>query len=250
MQRALALVGHSLVTTLTRRRMAGVAAVAVAPLALAVAVLQLADQAPESFDGLFLSVGVGLVVPLIALVVGVGALRDDLESGAIVHLVTRGVRRETVLVARMAAAAGATVLASAVALTLPLLVLGGDGVEAWRLALPVGALAGVAYTALFTLLGVAVKRAGLLGLAYLVVWEGVVASSPLLFRYATVAYWVRSIIANSDLASGDPGGNPLAGAVATTPESLAALTVIVLVATVLGALWFGGREFAGPEPEA
>jgi ABC-type transport system involved in multi-copper enzyme maturation permease subunit len=248
-KRFAALVRHSLHATLGGRRLAGVGALALAPLAVALAIRYGADAHPDTMDPVFLGIGAGLVVPLIALVIGVSVLREDLDRGAIVHLITRGVPRETVLAARLTAAAAATALAGAVALTLPLLVVGGEGFDAWRVGVPVAALAGAAYTGLFTLLGVSVRRAGLLGLGYLVVWETVVASSPLLFRFASVGYWARSLIQASDAVDPAVTGGSFAGDPASATASVIALVSILLVTGLIGAAWFARREFAGPEPE-
>ncbi len=249
MARFAALTRHSLKTSLSGRRAAGLLLAALVPLALAAAAARW-GQDPAIYEEVTVSVGVALVVPLIALVASVGALRDDVHSGAIVHLVTRPVRREAVLAARVLAAWVITLGASLVALSLPLVLFGSQGVDAWWVGVQATVPASAAYASLFTLLGVIVDRAALVGLVYLVAWEVVVATSAFFFRYATVAYWVRSLVAQrgtldaafeAGLVSGDP---------ASLTNSLIVLAGIVLVAVAAGAAWFARLEFRGPEPEA
>lgn len=248
-ERAWALTTHGFRQTLQGRRLIGAILVCLVPVGLAIAAQQGGDVPASEMDPLFFVVGLGLVVPLIALLIGVSALREDLEEGTIVHLVTRPVRRETVLVTRLVGAAAAVILLAGVALTLPLVVLGGAVSGFWQLALTVSLLSGITYTALFALLGAVTKRAVLLGLLYLVAWEGVVASTPLFFSKLTVAYWARAIVANNAPEGSTVAQDLISGAIPGTGASILVLVLVTLVATVAGAAWFGQREFAGAEPE-
>lgn len=249
LDRLTALTTHGIRQAFSGRRLIGIGVLAVVPLALAVTIVQVDPSVGAGeLDPVLLVVGLGLVVPLIALLIGVSALREELEEGTIVHLVTRPVRRESVLITRLIASAAAVVIVGAVALTLPLVVIGGAA-GVWGIALQVTVLTALAYTSLFALLGAVTKRAVLLGLVYLVGWEGVVASTPLVFRKLTVAYWARSIVANQDLTSAEVVRGMLTGPAASTPTSILVLLGVAVVAAGLGAAWFGHREFAGPEPE-
>lgn len=233
------------------RRTIGLGLLVVAPAALALAMDQLApglDVQGELVPVIFV-VGVGLVVPLLALIVGAGTLRDELREGTIVHLATRPVRRETILVTRVIAAAAAVALLGALSLTLVVPVIGSEALDAWQLGLGVTVLASIAYTGLFALLGVATRRAVLLGVVFIVGWEGAVASSPLVFRNLTVAYWLRSIVANQELPATEVVAESIGSTAASTGVSIAVLLGVGLVAGLLGALWFARRELPGPEPE-
>lgn len=248
--RALALTRHAIGQALVGRRRIGVGLLALTPLAIALALQQLAPgNVSDELEPALLLTGVGLVVPLIALFLGASVLRDDVTSGAIVHVLTRPVRRETVALSRLAGAAGATILVGLVAVTLPLIVLGSGAFDTWRIAVQGTVLAGAAYGSLFAMLGALVQRATLVGLVFLVAWEGVVASTGLFFRNATVAYWLRSFMANGDSTGSDAVAETLTGTVASTQASLAAVLAVVAGAALVAALWFARREFAGPEPE-
>lgn len=248
-ERAWALATHGFRQTLQGRRLIGAGLIGLVPLGLAIAVQQGGDVPAAEMDPLFFVVGLGLVVPLIALLIGVSTLREDLESGAIVHLVTKPVRRETVLVTRLLGSAAAVLLIAAIALSLPLVVLGGAVAEMWQLALQVTLLSALAYTALFALLGAVTKRAILIGLLYLVGWEGVVASTPLVFSKFTVAYWARAIVVNNAPASSTVANDLISGTPPSTGASITVLLLVAVGAAVAGAVWFGQREFAGAEPE-
>lgn len=246
-----ALAWYTAKASFTGRRLIGLSLIAAVPVAFAFVVAWLWGPLTTTDLSVFmLVVGVGLVVPLLALIAGVGALRDDLGSGAIVHLITKPVRREVIVATRVLTAAGVTYAAALVALTLPLLVGGSAGFDAWWIGIRVSLVASLAYTSLFAFLGVVIKRAALLGLVYLVAWEIVVASTPFFFRFTTIAYWLRSIMVQDAAIDPVVDAQLLFVSPATTMDSLIVLGGLVLVLVAGGMLWFGRREFAGPEPDA
>ena len=117
-------------------------------------------------------VGLGLAVmlPVIALIVGTGVLGSEVDDGTIVHLLTKPLPRRDIILAKLLVAAGVSAVATAV----PLFAVGvlADGTR-FGLALAVAAAAGaVAYSALFLLLSLLTRRPVLLGLVYILVWEG------------------------------------------------------------------------------
>ena len=119
-------------------------------------------------------VGFGVVLPLIAVIVGTGVLGTEIDDGSIVHLLTTPVPRRTIVLTKLAVATGVTAVAAAV----PLFV-AGMIVASARLGfgLAIGAVAGAAaYTALFLALSLVSRRPVLLGLIYLVVWESALAN--------------------------------------------------------------------------
>lgn len=193
-------------------------------------------------------VGVGLVVPLICLIVGVGSLRDDLREGTIVHLSTRPVRREAIVVTRLIGAGLVAALLGVVSISLAMPVV-GVGAASWPLTAGVTVVASLAYTSAFAMLGVVTRRATLVGLAFIVAWEGVVAGSGLIFRTWTLAYWVRSILINGGGTPADALRDTIAQGPAGTATSLLVLAGVAVGAALAGAIWFSRQELAGPEPE-
>jgi ABC-2 type transport system permease protein len=127
---------------------------------------------PASDWGQPVIVGLGLavVLPVIALIVGTGVLGSEVEDGTIVHILTKPLARRDIIIAKLLVAAGVTAVTSAV----PLFVAGvlADSVR-FGLALAIAATAGaIAYSALFLLLSLLTRRPVLLGLLYILVWEG------------------------------------------------------------------------------
>lgn len=136
--------------------------------------------------------GLTLLVPVGSLLVATGALGEMRDSGTLSYLWLRPVGR-----ARMAVVAYAAVLARALPLTVvPLgmagLIVGGPQLAAAGLLAAVFGTA--AYTAVFLLLGLLTRRAVLIGLVYVALWEGVVAGLGTGPARVAIRTYVRSVL--------------------------------------------------------
>ena len=118
--------------------------------------------------------GFSVVLPLTALIIGTSVLGAEVDDGSVVHLLATPVPRRAIVTTKFVVAAVVTMLFGAVPELLAGLIATGP-----RLALGLfaGALvAAVVYNALFVCLSTATSRALVAGLAYVVVWEGVLAN--------------------------------------------------------------------------
>jgi ABC-2 type transport system permease protein len=158
--------------------------VALGLIGVAVAVVGWAvGQSNESFEFIRLENAVGVIsliaftilVPVVALVFAAASLGETREDGTLVYLWLRPMRRWTVVVGAWLAALTVSVPLTVipVAITAVLLDVGSGLVWATVIASVVGV---VVYSALFVLLGLLVKNAIVWGLAYVIIWEGVVAA--------------------------------------------------------------------------
>jgi ABC-2 type transport system permease protein len=155
----------------------------------------LGSGSPRLSDGVNLvaSVGLGLVLPIVALVFGGAALGDLREDKTLVYLWLRPMDRWPIVVGAALAAATLTAPIVFVSIVLAAVLTGvGSGlVGASVLAVAVGL---VVYVCLFTFLGVWLKRSIVWGLAYILIWEGFVAQAgPGVARVAMRSY-TRSIL--------------------------------------------------------
>ncbi|MCW2607603.1 MAG: hypothetical protein JWO60_2296 [Frankiales bacterium] len=209
----MSLLALSLRSVLRGRRVVGVTVLPVLLGVLAV-VLRLTAGTADRSDAYGVLAGelLVLVLGLVGLVLGVNAFDDERDEGTLgLLLATTGPRRRTV-VAKWAAASGVTALAClpatagclvlATASELPL----GEAAAGLVLAT---LLAAAAYTAVFVLLSLVLRRAVLVGLAYLVLWEGLLAGTTTAFRDLSVgAYASRLVGAPFDdppFSTADPG---------------------------------------------
>lgn len=146
-------------------------------------------------DAVRLIAGLGLagVVPVVSLVFGGAALGDLRDDKTLVYLWLRPMDRWPIVVG---AALAAFTLAAPISIV-PLLAtaaltgVGGDIVGATFASVLVGV---VAYTGVFTMLGVWLRRYIVWGLAYILIWEGFIAQAgPGVARFAIRRY-TRSIL--------------------------------------------------------
>lgn len=119
--------------------------------------------------------GLGLVAPVIGLVLGSAALGTWRDDETMVYVWLRPVSRWVIGLAGTLAALTVTLPASVI----PMTVAAGIGTD-WdgeiiRASAISMSLASVAYTALFVLLGLVIKRALVWGLVYVFIWEFFIA---------------------------------------------------------------------------
>ena len=133
-----------------------------------------AEQALEVTRRLLSDLGIGVLLPLVAVIVGTAAIGSELDDGTIVSLLaTPGPGWLSLLVTR-AGAGLVTGLLGAPAWAIAAILGGGD--PGLALGFVAGTIVGaLEYTAIFVALSLMTSRALVVGLAYVVVWEGVIA---------------------------------------------------------------------------
>jgi ABC-2 type transport system permease protein len=164
------------------------------PLLLIVVAL-LAKLSPAPTDVWVSPVVVGLgfaaVLPLIALVVGTGVLGSEIDDGTITHILAKPMPRSEIILTKLAVAAGITAVVAGVPLFVTGLIAGEPAVA---FALFVAAVVGaVAYSAFFLLLSLVSRRPVLLGLVYVVLWEGVLGNLLTGTRQLSIEQYVVTI---------------------------------------------------------
>lgn len=192
-------------------------------------------------SGLLSNLGIGTLMPLVALLFGTGALGAEIEDGTAVFLLAKPISRRTVVLTKLAVAA-----ACSAALTCgPMLLAGVIAAGGLGEGLVVGMAAGAAigsllYCAVFVALSLITGRALVFGLAYVLIWEGLLAG---LFA-GTRTFSIRQ----QTLAFADAIGS-IPQAVFDAPLDLATAIVVgavVLVgATLLAIRRLGSFEISG-----
>lgn len=135
--------------------------------------------------------GLAVVLPVIALIVGTGVLGSEVDDGTIIHILTKPLPRRDIILAKLLVATVVTALTTAV----PLFVVGvlADSVRL-GVALAIAAVVGsLAYSALFLLLSLVTRRPVLLGLVYVLVWEGLLGRFVSGTRVLSIEQYVISL---------------------------------------------------------
>jgi ABC-2 type transport system permease protein len=140
--------------------------------------------------------GLSLYAPVVTLVFASASLGDPAEDGTLVYFWLRPVPRWQIV-------AGTYLATLTVALPLVLVSLGlsaalsGAGHGLVRGTLVSATLAVIAYGGIFTWLGLRVRRALVWGLAYILLWEGFVASAGKSASRLAVRAYTRSVLARA-----------------------------------------------------
>ena len=145
---------------------------------LVVGLAVLADSLGEPPDEwgppVIVGLGIAVVLPVLALVLGPGVLGAEIDDGTVLHILAQPLPRREIILAKLTVAAVVTAVTIAAPMFAVGLVAGDVGLGvALAVATAVGA---VAYTALFLALSLVTRRPVLVGLVYVLIWEGVLGN--------------------------------------------------------------------------
>ncbi|MFE1348151.1 ABC transporter permease subunit, partial [Streptomyces sp. NPDC058757] len=133
------------------------------------------------------------MVPLIGVIAGTGAIGPEIDDGSIVYLLSKPVKRPTIIVTKLIVAIAVTMVFSAVPTLIAGFILNGNGQQV-AVAYTVAALvASIAYSALFLLLGTISRHAVVIGLVYALVWEALFGSLIAGARTLSVQQWALAL---------------------------------------------------------
>lgn len=181
------------------------------------------------------------ILPLVALVFGTAALGSELEDGTAVYLIIKPIPRWRIIAAKMLVAAGLTVaLIMPATVATGILVAGfGPGSMATTFAYALAASAGgAAYACAFVALSAFTGRALIIGLAYTLIWEGVLAGLLEGTRFLSIRQATLGIAAGLD----EP---PFGQAPLELPLSVAIIALVIVGSFVLGSLRLARFEIRG-----
>jgi ABC-2 type transport system permease protein len=118
--------------------------------------------------------GLAVVLPVISLIVGTGVLGAEIDDGTIVHILTKPLPRWQIVLPKLAVGAGVSTLTVAI----PLYVVGvlAHSVRLGLALVVASAVGALAYSAVFLALSLITRRPVLLGLVYVLIWEGLLGN--------------------------------------------------------------------------
>jgi ABC-2 type transport system permease protein len=193
------------------------------------------------------------LVPLSALILASGMIRDEIEGQTLTYLLIRPMPRPMIYAAKLVAAWLVTAGLAAVFTTLALAVIHWGADDFWGGILPgraaqvaaLDALSLAVYIALFGALSLVVRWVLPLGVAYIVLFEGIFANIDFSVRRLTVLWYAR-ILAERwlGLHVSDWAIN-----LDEAPGGLEALLGATLVLALAAAFLFGTREIRMKTPE-
>jgi len=173
-------------------------------------------------------VGMGFagVLPVMALIVGASVLGSEIDDGTAVHLLTKPLPRREIVLTKLLVASLVTVVTVGAAMAATALLAAGEQPRLLPGMLAGTAVGAVAYCTLFLTLSLLTRRPVLIGLAYVLVWESLLAN---LVEGTAVLSIQQYSLATTVAVS----GTDLFGSRVSTPVSLAMAAIVTVGAAAL-----------------
>jgi ABC-2 type transport system permease protein len=175
------------------------------------------------------SLSVTVVIPVIALVLASSGFGAEIDDGTVVYLLTKPVGRPAIVATKLAVTALIGIV-TAVTSTLVTGLIALHEFDATRVVLAflvASALGAFLYTAIFLALGLITRRGMLIGLIYLVVWEGTASQLFPGMRSLSVRQYMLSV---ADAISTATPGQPLSTVPHATAYQMSAIVAIAAIA--------------------
>lgn len=173
----------------------------------------------ENFLRIF---GIGIAVPVIALIATTTLINSEFDDGSMIYLLTKPISRLTIIASKAVIVLGAGVVFGALMMFVAgLLMVGSDGRVAVA-ALAGGAVSTIAYVGIFTALATTMKRSVIGCLLFWLIWESTISSLFSPVKWLSARAWGNAAIQHIANVPGD--GNP------GVPLAYAALAALVALA--------------------
>jgi ABC-2 type transport system permease protein len=219
---------------LGRRRTVLLVLLAGVPVLLAIVFRAANDADVAGFaTGVLDAVAVTLLLPIVAVLFGTAAFGAEIEDGTILYLLAKPLSRWAVVAAKYLAAVGVTTLLTVVSVLVAGAIemgpLGEEGAAATRAFMAAMLVGSFGYVAVFLTLSLFTRRALLIGLVYVLVWEG--ALSTLLPGIANLSIRQFSLGVANGFWQMAPDEARL------TPSTALPLVIILVVVALVLASW-------------
>ena len=192
-----------------------------------------------------------VLAPLTALLYAAGIVQDEVEEQTLTYLLLRPLPRWALYATRLAAAWLTTTVLTVLFTTLTLTVIYWNTSGLWGDVLPrraatvaaLMALAQTGYCSLFGLIGLLTRRSLLTGLAYIIVFEGLLANFDAVVRRLTVMYYFRVLSLHWLAPSGSEKWSIDLATAPSAERCLWTLLAVCALLVCLGAVVMRRREF-------
>lgn len=175
-------------------------------------------------EPILLGFGIAVVLPVMALIVGASVLGSEIDDGTVVHILAKPLPRREIVLSKLLVAVVATTVTVGAGMVLAGLVAGSAQLG---LGLLVGTVVGVlAYSALFLALSLLTRRPVLVGLVYILIWEGVLGNAVPGTRVISIQQYVVTVAERV-------AGTTLFEGTVSLPVSVVMAAVVSVAATVL-----------------
>jgi ABC-2 type transport system permease protein len=140
---------------------------------------------------LLVGLGFTVILPVIALIVSTAVLGAEIDDGTVVHILTKPLPRRDIVLTKL----GVAVLVTALTVGIPMYVTGvlAGSVKLGLAVAAASAIGALAYGALFLALSLVTRRPVLVGLVYVLVWEGLLGNLVSGTGVLSIGQYVRTL---------------------------------------------------------
>ena len=177
----------------TKGRLIGITIIGLLPILLGWVIGRQSDDPLEAGVGFISYMGLSILIPIVALIFASASLGDTREDGTLVYLWLRPISRFSVSTGAWAASITIALPLTVIPITISAILL-DTGNSVVTATIITSILAVLAYSGLFVTLGLIVKNPVLWGLAYIFIWEAIVASFAKPAAALAVSGYSRAII--------------------------------------------------------
>ena len=219
------------------RRVLALALLALVPVVAATAFASAGEIEPDLFWARLLQrLAIPTITAFIAVVIGGSAIGDEREDGTILYLASTPLSRLTLVLSKVAAAWTATMALLAPAVVASGAIALGDEATAAQIAWPLlgVALAALCYCAVASWLAMVVRRPVVIGVLYILLWEGSIATFAASADRFSIAAYGRAIAVEGVID-------------VNAPETAPAAAAVVLLAVTALATWAAARRMTRTE---
>ncbi|KOG91596.1 ABC transporter permease subunit [Streptomyces varsoviensis] len=215
---------------LGRRRALILCALPVLLLVIAAAIRAMTGADDQTAADVLGGFALATMVPLIGVIAGTGAIGPEIDDGSVVYLLAKPVKRPTIIFTKLLVAIGVSVAFSAVPTLIAGFLLNGNSQQIAVAYAVAAAVASIAYSAIFLLLGTVTRHAVVVGLVYALVWEALFGSIVDGARTLSVQQWALALAQKigADGAISSAVGLPLA--------------LVLLIGVTVVATWYAGQK--------
>ncbi|MBB2894282.1 ABC transporter permease [Flexivirga oryzae] len=158
------------------------------------------DSGAEGFLRVF---GIGIVVPVVALVATTTLINSEFDDGSIIYLLTKPVSRLTIISSKAVVVLAAGIVFAAVPMLLAGFLLVGGSSHVAVAAFAGGVVSTVAYVGIFTVLATTMKRSIVGCLLFWLLWESTISSLLSPVKWLSARAWGTAVIQHLATALGD-----------------------------------------------
>lgn len=161
---------------------------------LSVLIRALAGQDDDATGLTLFSLGLVLIVPLVALLATSGLLAPEIDDGSVSYLLAKPISRHTIVASKLVVAVACVLVFGAAPMLVAGLVLRTDEPFV-AVGFAIGSLVGGAtYCTVFALLSVMTRHAVVIGLIYVLIWEGLLGGLLDGIRWLSVTRWSTEVV--------------------------------------------------------